>query len=109
MSLTKKKQSSEVTETAKQVGKTTVGVAKTALEGLVDVGRELGKITVEGVKAVGRGATKVGEKVADAVDITCDHCNKLMKPGFMAVKRKLWKKEYQFCSEKCAKKFTGKR
>lgn len=60
-----------------------------------------------GKKAV-RTTKKVAEKVAGAVDITCDNCGKLMKPGIFGPKRTVSGKEYQFCTEKCADHFVAK-
>ncbi|MEM2869860.1 MAG: hypothetical protein QW379_05505 [Thermoplasmata archaeon] len=44
------------------------------------------------------------KKVGDKVDITCDKCGKLMKPGGV-VKRNIAGVDHQFCSEVCAKAF----
>lgn len=60
------------------------------------------KTTETVVKTVEKGV----EKVAGAVDITCDQCGKLMKPGFLAEKRVVDGKEYQFCSIECADRFV---
>ena len=53
---------------------------------------------------------KVVSKVkaaADRVDITCDRCGKLMKPGGV-VKKKLGDEEFQFCSVHCAANYNAK-
>lgn len=60
-----------------------------------------------GKKAMSR-TKKVAEKVVGAMDITCDNCNKLMKPGILGPKREVKGREYQFCSEKCANNFVAK-
>ncbi len=41
------------------------------------------------------------KKMADKVDITCDKCGKVMKPGGV-VKRTIAGSAHQFCSETCA-------
>jgi hypothetical protein len=53
---------------------------------------------------------KVAHKVravADKVDITCDRCGKLMKPGGV-IKKKIGDEEFQFCSVHCAANFNAK-
>ncbi|XUW99578.1 MAG: TRASH domain-containing protein [Dehalogenimonas sp.] len=48
----------------------------------------------------------LGKKVVDKVDMTCDACGKMMKPGG-AVKKNISDKDYQFCSESCAAGFKA--
>ena len=45
--------------------------------------------------------------VADKVDITCDRCGKLMKPGGV-IKKRLGDEEFQFCSVHCAANYNAK-
>lgn len=44
---------------------------------------------------------------AGSVDITCDRCGKLMKPGG-AIQKKVGGEEFQFCSVSCAANFNAK-
>jgi hypothetical protein len=53
------------------------------LKGMADKGKEFGK------------------KAVDKVDMTCDKCGKVMKPGGV-VKRTVAGSAHQFCSETCA-------
>jgi len=53
---------------------------------------------------------KVVRKVkaaADRVDITCDRCGKLMKPGGV-IKKNIGDEQFQFCSVSCAANFNAK-
>ena len=71
-------------------------------KGKIEKGVEkTGKAVGEGVKK-GLGAVKgFGKSVAGKVDITCDYCGKVMKPGG-SVKKTIGGEEHQFCSETCA-------
>ena len=60
-------------------------------------------IVKKSVETIGKG---VG-KVAGAIDITCDNCGKLMKPGMFGTKRKVKGKDYQFCSKECADEYEA--
>ncbi|MEW5760002.1 MAG: hypothetical protein AB1779_04485 [Candidatus Thermoplasmatota archaeon] len=60
------------------------------------------------VKKAGEKVGKAVGKVSGKLDITCDHCKKLMKPGG-AVKKTFEGKEYQFCSDTCAGAFSPKK
>ncbi len=54
------------------------------------------------------GLKTVGTKVSNKLDITCDKCGKLMRPGG-AKKKTIEGNEYQFCSDKCAESFDPKK
>jgi YHS domain-containing protein len=54
------------------------------------------------------GIKDVGTKISNKLDITCDKCGKLMKPGG-GVKKTIDGKEYQFCCDKCAGSFDPKK
>jgi hypothetical protein len=47
------------------------------------------------------------KSAADKVDITCDRCGKLMKPGGL-VKKTVGGEDFQFCSVSCASNFNAK-
>ncbi len=64
------------------------------------------KKTEDTLGKAGHGVLKAGEKVVGAVDITCDQCKHLMKPGILGEKRTVDGKDYQFCSVECADKFV---
>ena len=44
------------------------------------------------------------KKVGDRMDVTCDACGKMMKPGG-AVKKNVGGSDHQFCSQGCADEF----
>jgi hypothetical protein len=46
----------------------------------------------------------MGKKAVDKVDMTCDNCGKLMKPGGN-IKKSVSGAEHQFCSDACATSF----
>ena len=46
-------------------------------------------------------------KVLDSLDVHCDMCGKRMRPGGV-VKRKIGRREYQFCSKECADLYDPK-
>jgi len=83
-----------------------MGIIKKTGEGVMDVGEKAGKGVLDVGGKLGKGVLKGGEKVLGAVDITCDDCGKLMKPGMFGEKRVVDGKEYQFCSVECADKYV---
>jgi hypothetical protein len=44
------------------------------------------------------------KKVGDRMDVTCDKCGKMMKPGG-SVKRNIGGQDHQFCCAGCADAF----
>ncbi|PPD58552.1 hypothetical protein JP09_001305 [Dehalogenimonas etheniformans] len=46
----------------------------------------------------------LGKKVVDKVDMTCDTCGKMMKPGGN-IKKNIQGADYQFCSDACVTAF----
>jgi len=44
------------------------------------------------------------KKIGDRMDVTCDKCGKMMKPGG-SVKKNVGGEDHQFCSQACAEAF----
>jgi hypothetical protein len=61
-----------------------------------------GKAVGQGVKKGIGAVTSLSKGVSTKVDMTCDKCGKMMKPGGN-VKKTISGVEHQFCSEACAK------
>ncbi|QNT75259.1 TRASH domain-containing protein [Dehalogenimonas etheniformans] len=64
---------------------------------------DLKKIADKGKEMAAQGKQAAG-KVMNKVDVTCDACGKLMKPGGI-VKKTIGDKDYQFCSNACVATF----
>lgn len=60
-----------------------------------------------GLKDAAKKVGKAVGKVGDRLDVTCDKCGKMMKPGG-AVKRTIGDKDHQFCCDGCANSFVPK-
>ena len=88
-----KKAGSKVAEGTKEVAHGTADVAKDVGHKTVEVGKEVGHKTASGLG-----------KVAGKLDITCDTCGKVMKPGGVYT-RVINGKQYQFDSVLCADNF----
>ena len=58
----------------------------------------------DGAKSAGHKTKAAAGKAVGHMDVTCDTCGKLMKPGGEYT-RVVQGKEYQFCSVPCANKF----
>jgi hypothetical protein len=99
-----KKAGKKLGDEATDLGHKTVEVGKEVGHGVVDVAEDVGHAAVEGGKKVGKKTVDVTEKAVGHVDITCDNCGKLMKPGGIYT-RTIRGKEYQFCSVLCADHF----
>jgi hypothetical protein len=98
----------EAAEATKSLGKSVVDVSVEVGRAVIDVGKDVGKTSIDIGKKIGRGFRRFTSKVAGAVDITCDNCNRLMRPGFLAYKVTIGYRDYQFCCEYCANEFTRK-
>ena len=87
-------------DVGKDVGHKGVEVGKdVGHKGLV-AGKGVGHKAFDGLKKVGHKTADVAGKAAGHVDITCDKCGTLMKPGGEYT-RVVLGKEYQFCSTEC--------
>ncbi len=101
---TLKKAGHKVAEGTKEVAHGTADVAKDVGHKTVKVGKEVGHGTVVVGKEVGHKTASGVGKVAGKLDITCDTCGKVMKPGGTYT-RVIKGKQYQFCSVLCADNF----
>ena len=99
-----KKAGHAVEEKASDAGHKVVDVSKDVGHKVVDVGKDVGHKTAEGAKTVGHKTKEAGGHAVGMMDVTCDKCGKLMKPGG-AYTRTIMGKEYQFCSVLCADHF----
>jgi len=101
---TLKKAEHKVEDGAKSAGhKTKVGAVK-AEHKMEDGAKSIGHKTKVGVKSFGHKTKVAAGKAVGHMDITCDKCGKLMKPGGDYT-RVIRGKEYQFCSVLCADHF----
>ncbi|XUX00685.1 MAG: hypothetical protein TUN42_01515 [Dehalogenimonas sp.] len=66
---------------------------------------DLKKMADKGKEMAEKGKQFAG-KTVDKVDMTCDACGKLMKPGGV-VKKNIGGKDYQFCDESCGASFKA--
>jgi len=99
-----KKAGSKVAEGTKEVAHGTADVAKDVGHKTVEVGKEVGHGVVGVGKDVGHATASGAGKVAGKLDVTCDTCGKVMKPGG-AYTRVIMGKQYQFRSVLCADNF----
>ncbi len=78
--------------------------AKAAGHKTADGAKAAGHKTKVGAKSFGHKTKVAAGKAVGHMDITCDKCGKLMKPGGDYT-RVIQGKEYQFCSVLCADHF----
>lgn len=64
---------------------------------------DLKKMADKGKEMAEKGKGIAG-KAIDKVDVTCDNCRKMMKPGGV-IKKNIGGKDYQFCGDACATAF----
>jgi hypothetical protein len=96
-----KKAGHTVEEKAEEAGHKVADASKSAGHKVVDVSKDVGHKTAEGAKSAGQKTAKGAEHAVGRIDITCDNCGKLMKPGGEYT-RVVMGKEYQFCSVQCS-------
>lgn len=99
-----KKAGHKVEEGASKAGHKTVDGAKVVGHKVEEGASKAGHMTVDGAKTVGHKTKELGGKAVGAMDVTCDNCGKLMKPGGEYT-RTIMGKKYQFCSVLCADHF----
>jgi hypothetical protein len=99
-----KKAGHKVEEEAVVAGHKTKEGAIKAEHKVEDGAKSAGHKTKVGIKSLGRKTLTAADRAVGHMDITCDNCGKLMKPGGEYT-RVIKGKEYQFCSVLCADHF----
>jgi hypothetical protein len=99
-----KKAGHKVAEGTKEVAHGTAEVAKDVGHKGLEVGKEVAHGTAGVAKGVGHKTAHGMGRVAGKLDVTCDTCGKVMRPGGIYT-RVIRGKEYQFCSVLCADNF----
>jgi hypothetical protein len=99
-----KKAGHKVEDGAKSAGHSVAEGSKSAGHKIEDGAKSAGHTVAEGAKSAGHKTKVAAGHAVGAVDVTCDKCGKLMKPGG-AYTRTIQGKEYQFCSVLCADHF----
>ncbi len=99
-----KKAGHNIEDGAKAAGHKTKEGVVAAEHKMEDGVRSAGHKTKEGAKSFGHKTKVAAVKAVGRMDITCDKCGKLMKPGGDYT-RVIQGKEYQFCSVLCADHF----